>query len=362
MQRYLLLIMSLSLHCLSWAADHVTMAVGTYTDSGSRGIYSLRFDQKSGKAVVLDSMQMSNPSFLTFSSDGRFIYAVSENGGNDASLHAVSFAPSSGMMTPVNSVPTLGADPCYVETNGRVALTANYTGGSMSVFPIHSDGSLGNALHVFSRTTGGKHPQQASAHVHTARFFGKGHILSTDFSADRIQLYSVSDTTVTPLGTAGFTLPHSAPRHLEFSKDRRHVYAINELAGTVTVFRAEGPSLERIQTVVSDSAGGRGCADIHLSKDGRFLYASNRLKADGISIFAVDRANGTLKKTGYVNTGLHPRNFAITPNGRFLLCACRDSDVIQVFRIDRRTGMLTDTHNDIRMKKPVCVQFCPSVR
>jgi len=108
---------------------------------------------------------------------------------------------------------------------------------------------------------------------------------------------------------------------------------------------------------VSDSVGARGGADIHLSPDGRFLYTSNRLQAEGIAIFAVDPTNGLLSRVGYQPTGAHPRQFNITPNGRYLLCCCRDSDKIQVFRRDQQTGLLVDTGKDIPVSRAVCVQF-----
>ena len=131
---------------------------------------------------------------------------------------------------------------------------------------------------------------------------------------------------------------------------------MSELAGTVTVFANEHGTLKHLQTIASDSVNGGGGADIHLSPDGKFLYSSNRLKADGISIFKVNPANGLLTKVGYQLTGTHPRNFCITPNGKYLLCACRDSNLIQVYRINGESGMLSDIHQDIILKKPVCVK------
>ena len=101
----------------------------------------------------------------------------------------------------------------------------------------------------------------------------------------------------------------------------------------------------------------RGSADIHLSPDGKYLYASNRLQADGIAIFAVNPEDGTLAKVGYQLTGIHPRQFNITPNGKYLLAACRDSNVIQVYERDEVTGLLRDTRQDIIVDMPVCVQF-----
>ncbi|MBP9557517.1 MAG: beta-propeller fold lactonase family protein, partial [Parabacteroides sp.] len=67
--------------------------------------------------------------------------------------------------------------------------------------------------------------------------------------------------------------------------------------------------------------------------------------------------NGQLTKIGYQLTGIHPRNFVITPNGKFLLCAYRDSHIVQVYEIDKQSGLLKDTGKDIRVSKPVCLKF-----
>ena len=111
------------------------------------------------------------------------------------------------------------------------------------------------------------------------------------------------------------------------------------------------------QTIAADTVGARGSADIHVSPDGRFVYASNRLQADGLAIFSINQEDGTLAKVGYQLTGRHPRNFAITPNGKYLLVASRDDNKIQVFSIDTQTGLLTDTNQDITLSKPVCIKF-----
>ena len=105
--------------------------------------------------------------------------------------------------------------------------------------------------------------------------------------------------------------------------------------------------------------GAKGSGDIHISPDGKFLYASNRLKADGLAIFSIHPENGMLTKVGYQLTGIHPRNFIITPNGKYLLVACRDSNEIQIYERDTDTGLLTDIRKDIKVVKPVCIKFVP---
>lgn len=127
----------------------------------------------------------------------------------------------------------------------------------------------------------------------------------------------------------------------------------------VTVFGCRDGNLTELQSIAADTVGARGSADIHISPDGRFLYASNRLKADGMAIFRINAEDGRLTKAGYRLTGIHPRNFAITPNGKFVLVACRDSRAIQVYERDEESGLLTNTNKDIPVDRPVCIKFVP---
>lgn len=338
------------------------MLVGTYTYGSSKGIYTYRFNQVTGKATRLDELEMTNPSYLTTSRSGHLIYAVSETNDGEASLNVVSLNRK-GTMRLLDTAKTDGADPCYVASNGRLALTANYSGGSMSVFNLSDSGTKASLGTRFLGNIGGPdHSRQDTPHVHCACFTPDGkYVLATDFSADRILSYRLNGQTVIANGVAAEVSADSGPRHLTFSPDGRFAYLMNELSGRVTVFRYAQGSLEQIQEIVSDSVGARGGADIHLSPDGKFLYSSNRLQNEGIAIFSVDTTTGLLTRIGYQHTGAHPRQFNITPNGQFLLCCCRDSDCIQVFRRDVKTGLLTDTHQDISVSKAVCVQFLSNI-
>ena len=334
------------------------MFVGTYTDGGSKGVYSYRFNQVTGEVEKLDSLEIKNPSYLTVSHDQRLIYAVSETNDEKASLNIIKIRRN-GSMRVLDTKMTEGADPCYVAVNGKIAVTANYSGGSMSVFRLSQGGERAKLTSKFLGTTGGPDlMRQKAPHVHCACFTPDGkYVLATDFSADRIMSFGIDGQNVTDNGVAAEVRADSGPRHLTFSNDGRFAYLMSELSGNVTVFSYEQGRLERLQEIVSDSVGARGGADIHLSPDGKFLYSSNRLKSESISIFSVNAQDGQLSRIGTQATSAHPRHFNITPNGRFLLCCCRDSNKIQVFSRDLSTGLLTDTHHDISLSKPVCVQF-----
>ena len=339
----------------------IAMLVGTYTDGGSEGIYTFRFNQETGVSTALNSFELPNPSYMAVSEDGQFVYAVSEMDGKQAAVNALSFDKTTGELRLLNSEPTLSAGPCYISTNGKEVLTANYSGGTMAVFPLRSNGSVEPVDTLFEGMANNADPErQNSPHMHCAVFSPDGkYIFATDFSSDRILRFVLHPKDIVPHPSAEATevAPGSGPRHLTFSPNGQYAYLINELSGKVIAYSYNDGCLKQIQTITADTLAARGSADIHLSPDGKYLYASNRLKGDGIAIYAVNEENGMLAKVGYQLTGIHPRNFNITPNGKYLLVACRDSHVIQVYRRDETTGLLENINKDIAISKPVCIQF-----
>jgi len=341
-------------------SDKLTMFVGTYTYQGSEGIYSYSFNQKTGAWEALSTTPASNPSFLALSKKGKFLYAVNENDGADAAVEAFQ-VKSKGTLVPLGKQATNGSSPCYVATNDTIVVTANYGGGNMSIFPINNDGSLGEMSAQFrGKTRTVDTVRQATPHVHCAMFSPDGHYLfASDFSADMVQHYKVADSTLIIDKDYPFTLihPDSGPRHLTFTPDGRFAYILGELSGEISVFDYTEGSLLVKQFIQADTDKARGSADIHVSPDGKFLYASNRLVNDGIAIFSINSEDGKLTSVGYQNTGIHPRNFAITPNGKYLLVACRDSNVIEVYSRNEETGELTATGNNIQVSMPVCIVF-----
>ena len=344
-----------------FADSNIKMVVGTYTDAGSQGLYSFSFDQSTGTASGIASLKVDNPSYFTFSKDGRNIYAVSEKNNATAVLNSIGYDPVNGTFAFKNSQLTHGGDPCYVATDGKIALTANYSGGTISVFPILKNGTLGKSLlQVGSKKGGPDRSRQNTPQAHCASFAPDGYILTSDISGDRILCFSYNERNkkLEDHGIAAHVKPGSGPRHLVFSPNGKYAYLMSELSGKVTVYSYSDGKLKELQSIAADYANARGGADIHVSPDGSFVYASTRLKGDGITIFRVNN-NGTLTRVGAQRTGKHPRNFAITPNGKFLLVACRDDNSIQVYSRDKSTGMLKNTNQDVILSHPACIKFYP---
>ena len=358
---------------ITFAQDkNLMMYIGTYTEGGnSKGIYTYHFNQENGIFELLSSATAANPSFVTLSPDGKHLYAVSEY--NDGRQGAYSFDVSEDKVqlsnpiflstAPKEALPRAGADPCHIVADGKYVITANYTGGDISVFSLDATGRLqAEVQHIaFVEASHG-----SASHIHCiiptpeSRYvlvtnLGKNCVYRFRYKArkaskgvkvlkDMKVAYRISDTI-------------QGPRHLTFSKDGRFAYLINELGGECVVLGYRKGKLKEVQRIMADEGGGRGSADIHISPDGRFLYTSHRLKKDGIAIFAIDPEKGTLSKIGYQLTGIHPRNFGITPNGKYLLVACRDDNKIQVFERNEATGELTETAQAIEVDRPTCIVF-----
>ena len=349
------------------------MLAGTYTSAeGSKGIYVYSFDTDTGASDSVSMVEVANPSYLVVSPNNQFVYSVGENGEDDSYAHAFSFDSSSGQIKLIDSHLTFGSSPAYItlDAQGNNLITANYGGGSISQFNVNTNGTLSPLSNLFKFEGVGEDPvRQKQPHLHSVRYSPDGMFMfATDLGTDKIYRYKTitsvfegqpalleNDTAVfaTPAGTG--------PRHFDFHPNGLYFYLLGELSGEVIVYDYNMGDLQQKQTILADTVGAKGSADIHVSPNGKFLYASNRLQADGIAIFAIDSQDGTLTKVGYQLTAKHPRNFAITPNGKFLLVAGRDDNVIEVYSIEKKTGLLTNTNQDIVIDKPVCIKFAPMI-
>lgn len=350
-------------------SDTLYMLVGSYGPADQEGIKVYKFNQATGEGEYVSGVKgISNPSYQTVSKDGKRVYSVGEDDGGTACANALTFDATTGTLTLINSQPTQGAAPCHIALSPEedYVVTANYNGSNISLFPLDGKGRLKPGKTIGFEGSGPDKERQAIPHLHFVYFTPDNHnLLANDLGTDRIHRFPLNTRqkgSNTPLvdrqRASDIRLtPGSGPRHAVFSADGRFAYLITELSGEVMAFTYDGDSLSLMQTIQADTLDARGSADIHLSPDGRFLYASNRLKGDGLAIFRVNPEDGTLSKAGYQPTGIHPRNFVLTPNGQYLLVACRDTDEIQIFARDASTGLLTDTGRRIKTTKPVCLKF-----
>jgi len=339
----------------------VDFYIGTYTDANSQGIYSSRLQPDGTFDVIKPAAEINNPSFLARSNNGRFLLAVSET--TVGALH--SFEIQGDTLNTINSKETGGAHPCFVTINkaGDV-LVANYTGGSIGYLRLDEKGKLSDLLDLKQHIGSGSIPRQDAPHAHSAWFDTiSGKIIAVDLGTNELWFYELNHSSgqLLPAKQAKLEMTEGAgPRHLDFHPNGKWIYVLNELDCTVSVLDREADSTysekQSITTLPLEFHEQNTCADIHVSPDGRFVYASNR-GHNSIAIFAVNDSDGTLQSSGNVLTrGETPRNFSLSPNGKFLLVANQDSDNIVSFLRDEQDGSLRYV-SEIKVPKPVCILF-----
>jgi 6-phosphogluconolactonase len=354
--------------------------VGTYTEGspasrGSKGIYVYRFDAATGDASPISTIMTDNPSYLAVAPGGRFLYSVNETHGagmEPGGVSAFSFDKSTGKLTFIDKQTSGGADPCYISVDAgrKWALVANYSGGNLSALPIGADGSLHPLTELIQHTGAGPvKDRQEKAHVHSTILSpDQRYLVVADLGMDQLSVLRFTPTAMkTPLTPAADSVvkiqPGYGPRHTAFAPGKPYAYAINELSGMVDAFQYTNGKFTLLQAISSHPAGYKGeigSADIHISPDGRFLYASNRGDANNIAVFSIDGATGKLTWKGVVATGGNaPRNFMIDPTGHWLLAANQSGSNVVIFKVDPQTGMPTPTGKQLSIPAPVCLKMIP---
>lgn len=351
------------------------MFVGTYTGPSSRGIHAFRFDETTGALTSLGlAAETPNPSFLTASADGRFVFAVNEvssfDGESSGSVTSFAVDRATGRLTPLGVQSTQGGAPCHLalDQTGRFLAVANYSGGNFVVLPVGADGRLGPVQANLRNTGSGPNTsRQNGPHAHMVQFdAGNRHLLGADLGLDRVFVYAFDEQSgalpATPSSAAAVT-PGAGPRHFAFHPSQPLLYVINELSSTIEALEWDNATGQldargHYSTLPDDYMATTHTAEIAVHPNGRFLYGSNR-GHDSIAVFGIS-SDGQLALAEYVSTrGRTPRNFAIDPSSRWLIAANQESDTLAVFAIDETTGRLTPTGDLTSVGAPVSILFMP---
>ncbi len=341
----------------------LTLIVGSYSEPGDSALYVYNFDADSATTNLLYRLPVANASFAAIGGDG-VVYAVCESDEANSTINIIAPDSVDRRLRVVDTKAVGSSSPCYVtmSPDGRYVLTADYGGGTVSLFPIADSRFAGDVRHVAFEGHGVDSVRQAASHSHCVAFTpDKRYLLVDDLGLDRIHMFSlVGDSLIADRPDKDIVIkPGSGPRHITFNAAGTMAYLVNELSDEVTVLSYDGSILMPVQYIAADTVGARGAADIHLSPDGRHLYASLRLKNDGIATFDVDSVSGLLTYRSHTPTSVHPRNFTFSPDGRYMLVACRDGNVVEIYEVGA-DGSLTDTGRRITQTKPVFVTFYPS--
>jgi 6-phosphogluconolactonase len=341
------------------AQEKFRVYFGTYTAKESKGIYQCELNLKDGSlSAATLAGETSNPSFVAFHPNRKFLYAVNEM---EAKVSAFAIDDKTGSLTFLNSQPSQGGLPCHliVDPTGKNVLAANHAGGSCICIPIAADGTLGPASSFQQHE--GPRIHGHSIHVDKANKFA----LCCDKGLDKVIIYAfdAQKGMLTPHGA--FDTPKgTAPRHFAWHPDGRTAYINGEASLTIIAcdYDADKGTLTQKQvlsTLPKDVVrSGGSTAETVVHPSGKFVYVSNRNPYNSIAIFSIDAATRELKAVGHQGTGVKtPRNFAIEPTGQYMLVANQSGGNVIVFRINQSTGELTPTDANVQVDSPVCVRF-----
>lgn len=346
----------------------ILFGTGEIVPGKGKGIHILEMDCETGDLQEVFSPQASpNPSYLTLHPNGRTLYAVNElkeyegQFGGSVSAFAVR---ADGTLKYLNTQRSYGQDPCHlaVSPHGKYLVIANFMSGSVCVYALDDDGSIGlQTDFVQHEGSGPNKARQSGPHAHAALFDPQGKfVLIPDLGKDEIVVYTLDPLSgkLMPAPSPAYTCQAGAgPRSGEFHPVLPVFYCINELTSSIAVLKYESATsqmthIQTISTLPSDFSGNNTCADLHVSPDGRFVYGSNR-GHNSLMVFSVDQWSGTLEQIGAVSTnGRTPRQFALA--GDFVLVGNQDSNSISVFRRDPDNGLLHQA-SQTDAPTPVCI-------
>lgn len=307
-----------------------------------------------------------NPSFLAFDRTRRFLYTVH---GDLSDVTAMAIDPETGTLRVINKQSTEGKNPVHlaVDPTNRFIVVANHVTSTLALLPRNDDGSLEAVLDLvkLEGKIGPHRVEQPFAKPHQVEFDPSGRfIVVPDKGLDLVFSYRIDSERrkLVPAGKPVQAREGAGPRHVAFHPGGGFAYVVNELDSTVTAYRFDPATgalvpFQIVPATPETYTGNSRAAEIAVSADGRFVYASNR-GDDSIAIFAIDMATGKLSSTGWVASGgKTPRFFALGPSDKFVYAANEDSDTIVLFARDAESGRLVATDRIVQVGSPVCILF-----
>lgn len=335
--------------------------IGTYSKGEGNGVLVARIDDETASLEIIGSCGVENPSHVALSPDGKFLYASIETAefeGKNGGAVAAMKVEEDGQLTLINTVGTQGKHPCYVAAspNGKFVYAANYSEGTATVYATDNGALCEDPMIVVHQGTGTNPQRQEKPHVHITRITPDGKYLAVcDLGIDAVVLYPLCDKCGLNKNAGSFvrTAPGQGPRHIEFSKDGKYAYVVTEMGCTVRAYEYNDGKLTFLSEVGTLPEGFEGYnidAAIHFAPDGKTLAVSNR-GDDSLALYDVCGGSMTLKQIVKVG-GKTPREFAYTPNGRFVFVCNQDSADITVLSV-KADGTMELTDKKYPLPKPV---------
>ncbi|PEY29514.1 6-phosphogluconolactonase [Bacillus cereus] len=340
--------------------------LGTYTRGNSEGIYNFTLDTQTATIKEVNLVaKLDNPTYLAISRDNRFLYSVIKK-GQSGGVSAFSINNYTKQLESINSQVLDGASPCHVSIDKTIqtVVTANYHKGTIESYIVNREnGALNPVTSVVEHKGSGPNKErQEKSHTHYAGFTpDNGYVVAIDLGIDQLITYKESRGVLTEVNRLSVR-PGSGPRHLVFHPNGRYVYVMTELSSEVIVlmYNSESGEFKEVQyisTIPGEFTENNQGSAIHISSDGRFVYAANR-GHNSIAVFSVNQDTGELTFVESVYTeGDWPRDFILEPTEKFLIVINERTSNLVLFSRDESLGKLKLLQSDVVVPDPVCIKF-----
>ncbi|UGB32250.1 lactonase family protein [Metabacillus sp. B2-18] len=338
--------------------------VGTYTKGDSKGVYSFTLDTDAGKLSDVKAVaELDNPTYVNLSQDNKNLYAVVKE-GNQGGVASYAVDSITGDLTAINQQLLDGASPCHVsvDSQNKQVVTANYHKGTVESFLTNEDGSINSVVSVNEHTGQGPHERQEKPHTHYSGFTpDEKYVVAVDLGIDKIITYKINNGQLEEAHTL-LVKAGSGPRHITFHPNGKYAYVMTELSNEVITLSYTSDTgvfteLQYSPAIPEDFTDNSQGSAIHISSDGRFVYAGNR-GHDSIAVYSVNQENGELSFIEFTSTeGNWPRDFALDPTEKFIVASNQESSNLVLFARDTESGKLRLLDSQVSVPDPVCVKF-----
>lgn len=352
-------------------AEERTVFISAFASGEKGAIHAYTLDLETGSLkLIRRNTDVANPFYLAVSPNQKILYSIhtKQFGGKEPDQVAAFTIADGGELKLLSRQSARGSAACYldVDATGKTVLVANYTSGSVAALPVNDDGSLGEAASFVQHTGSSVDPaRQKEPHAHCFVISPDNRFaLAADLGLDQVLVYRLESAKAkltaneppfarTPAG--------AGPRHLTFHPNGKHVYVINEISNSVTLFDYDAKSgkltdRQTISTLPKDFTGKSYCADLKITPNGKFLYGTNR-GHDSIAIYRLAEDGQMTLQNIAPSMGKGPQNLAITLDGNLLVCANMPGNNVVVFRIDRESGNLTAAGAPVAIPSPSCIRL-----
>ncbi len=352
--------------------DRCLFFVGSGDSGLSHPIKLVELDEDNLAFSIIDSFpDAGGAGYLALSPDMHFLYSSSDEnlpGYEEQGSVAAFSLDTTGRLHFLNKRNSGGRENCHVHVSpdGRFVFAANYSSGHATAIEVVEHGMLGDITATMKgEGSGPVSDRQEGPHAHQVMTDPSGRfLLVPDLGTDKVMIYSFDSSTgeLSPNPTQPFFKmpPGTGPRHLAFGPGGTALYILGELSVSLTACRFD-PEQGRISPlnsasiVAEDFEGKHQSAAVRIHPSGQFIYATNREDISNLAVFKREEDGSISRIQVLENVAYWPRDFNVTPDGKYLILAGGRSNQLELYAIEPETGMLNDTGASLYLPGPICV-------